>query len=63
MPARLGVLVAARSGMSRPGQCVGDLGARVEVKAGQDLAQVELDGLHADVELGGDLAIGLFLGK
>ena len=39
-------------------ECAGDLGARVEVEAGQGLAEVELDGLDADVKFGCDLAAG-----
>jgi hypothetical protein len=31
----------------------------VDVQPGQDLGEVKLDGLDADVQLGGDLPVGL----
>ena len=38
---------------------VRDLGPRIETQPGQDLAQVELHGLDAHIQLGGNLSVGL----
>jgi len=44
------------------GQGGGDLGSGVDAQPGEDLAYVILDGLHRDVQVTGDLLVGLARG-